>query len=145
MFDIGIQELIVIFVIVLVVFGPEKLPEIAKVLGRGIGDLQRTLRSAKDELDSEVTKVKDEVKDELKDPIALKNELFSSNDLFTADSVEKKAVEEHTESFTEIDSAAESADTTELVYQDQGDVSHMTDKQRVLQQLNKSLKGTRNV
>ncbi|MBU1615190.1 twin-arginine translocase TatA/TatE family subunit, partial [bacterium] len=35
MFGIGMQELIIIFVIVLLVFGPKKLPDVGKALGRG--------------------------------------------------------------------------------------------------------------
>lgn len=145
MFDIGIQELIVIFVIVLVVFGPEKLPEIARVFGRGIGDLQRTLRSAKDELDTEVSKVKDEIKDELKDPIALKNELFTSNDLFDVDKPKPAYTAEPIpdESVPQDEAAPAKRPSVHDLYQE----SHagLTEKQRVLQQLNKSLRGDRNV
>jgi len=35
MFGLGLPELIVIFVIALVVFGPKKLPELGKALGKG--------------------------------------------------------------------------------------------------------------
>ena len=43
MLDIGMQELIIIFVVALVVFGPRKLPELARALGRGIGELKRAM------------------------------------------------------------------------------------------------------
>lgn len=43
MLDIGMQELIIIFVVALVVFGPRKLPELAKTLGRGVGELKRAM------------------------------------------------------------------------------------------------------
>jgi TatA/E family protein of Tat protein translocase len=45
MFDIGLQEMIVIGVIALVVFGPDKLPE----LGRRLGRAMREFRRASDE------------------------------------------------------------------------------------------------
>ncbi len=45
MFDIGLQEMLVIGVIALVVFGPEKLPE----LGRRLGRAMREFRRASDE------------------------------------------------------------------------------------------------
>ena len=44
MFGIGFGELVLILLVVLVVFGPGKLPEIGKALGEGIRDFQRALR-----------------------------------------------------------------------------------------------------
>lgn len=144
MFDIGIQELIIIFVIVLVVFGPEKLPEIAKVFGRGIGDLQRTLRSAKDELDTEVTKVKDDIKDELKDPIALKNELFTSNDLFDTSKAESAPAGEslHQDAGAQGAEEPEKRPSVHDLYA--GSHANLTEKQRILQQINENVRGIRN-
>ena len=40
-FDIGIPELILIFVMVLVVFGPQKIPELARELGKFVADVRR--------------------------------------------------------------------------------------------------------
>jgi sec-independent protein translocase protein TatA len=41
MFGLGIQELVVIFLIIMVLFGAKKLPEIGKGLGRGIREFKR--------------------------------------------------------------------------------------------------------
>ena len=41
MFDIGFQELIIIFLVALLVFGPEKLPEIAKTLAKWVVEIRR--------------------------------------------------------------------------------------------------------
>ncbi|MDD3146368.1 MAG: twin-arginine translocase TatA/TatE family subunit [Candidatus Riflebacteria bacterium] len=51
---IGFTELLVILVIILILFGPGKLPEIGKALGRGIReckDAQKDLRSGKEDSD----------------------------------------------------------------------------------------------
>ncbi|SDF20048.1 Sec-independent protein translocase subunit TatA/TatB [Sporolituus thermophilus] len=41
MFNLGIPELILILVIALVVFGPGKLPEVGRALGKGIQEFRR--------------------------------------------------------------------------------------------------------
>jgi sec-independent protein translocase protein TatA len=50
MFDIGLQELILIFVIALLVFGPKNLPQ----LGRSLGRAMREFRKASDEFKSTI-------------------------------------------------------------------------------------------
>ncbi len=49
-----IQELLVIFIIALLVVGPKKLPEVAKVMGRFMGELKRALTEVRFELDQEI-------------------------------------------------------------------------------------------
>ena len=54
MFDIGIQELIIIFVIALLVFGPEKLPEISRKLGKWAAEIRRGINIAKSQMENEI-------------------------------------------------------------------------------------------
>jgi len=51
MLDLGIQELIVIFAVALLVFGPKKLPELSRTLGKGIRELKSALRGVTDSID----------------------------------------------------------------------------------------------
>ena len=65
------QEIIVIFVIALIVFGPRKLPELGKTLGRGLAEFKRASNELKQTWEEEVRldKEKEEFKkatDELK-------------------------------------------------------------------------------
>ena len=54
MFDLGIQELIVIFAVALLVFGPKKLPELGKSIGKGIREIKRAMYDIKAEVNSEI-------------------------------------------------------------------------------------------
>lgn len=54
MFDIGFGELLLISVIGLLVFGPDKLPVVARTLGLWWGRFKYTIQSAKNDFDREV-------------------------------------------------------------------------------------------
>ena len=54
MFDIGFSEVLLIFVIALVVLGPEKLPRAASQVGRWIGRARAMARQFKEQLEEEV-------------------------------------------------------------------------------------------
>ena len=48
--QIGMGEVLVILVIVLLVFGPKKLPELARGLSRGLNEFKRAAEDVKQEL-----------------------------------------------------------------------------------------------
>jgi len=62
MFDLGTQELIVIFIVAFLVFGPKKLPELGRTLGKGIRELKNAMRNVKDSIDEAVPDVAEEIK-----------------------------------------------------------------------------------
>jgi sec-independent protein translocase protein TatB len=53
MFGIGGQEIVIIGLIFLVVFGPSKLPQMARDFGRFINDARRSMDEFKSELISD--------------------------------------------------------------------------------------------
>lgn len=67
MFGLGPTELIIIFLIILLVFGAKRIPEIAQGLGKGITEFKRAAREVTDEFDtSNTTNSAPQVKNELR-------------------------------------------------------------------------------
>ena len=55
MFNMGFQELLVIMGIALIVVGPSKLPDLAKALGRGIGEFRKATSEIKETIEQDET------------------------------------------------------------------------------------------
>ena len=58
MFNVGLGEIMIIVLVVLLLFGPERLPEMARQAGRFLGRLRLTTQDALDQLKEE-TDLKD--------------------------------------------------------------------------------------
>ncbi len=56
MFGIGGTEIIVILVVALIVIGPAKLPEVARTLGKAMGEFRRVSDDVKHTIESEMDK-----------------------------------------------------------------------------------------
>ena len=65
--QLGFQELLVIFIIALLVFGPKKLPELGKSLGKGLREFKRATNELKSTFDEQVRDADKELKDLEKD------------------------------------------------------------------------------
>ena len=68
MFDFGMWEIAVIFVITLVVVGPEKMPALARKAGLYVGKFKKFVSRIKDDINSEIEA------EELKEELSVKNE-----------------------------------------------------------------------
>jgi len=51
---LGVPELLFIFVLALLIFGPRKLPEIGRTLGRAMGELRRATSDLRSSLDTDL-------------------------------------------------------------------------------------------
>ncbi len=65
MFGLGIWELLAIFLVVLLLFGAKRLPEIGGSLGKGIREFKDSVTGVGDEVKDSVTGVRDEVQKEI--------------------------------------------------------------------------------
>ena len=65
---LGMPELIVIFVIALLVFGPKKLPELGKSLGKGLREFKRATDDLKSNWEDQIKDAENSVK-EVKDTV----------------------------------------------------------------------------
>jgi sec-independent protein translocase protein TatA len=52
--SIGMPELIIILVIALIIFGPRKLPELGRSLGKSIGEFKRASNELRSTLEEEI-------------------------------------------------------------------------------------------
>ena len=61
--SLGAPEIILIFALVLILFGGKKLPEFAKGLGKGLKEFKKATKEIKDEIESSTDEIKDENKE----------------------------------------------------------------------------------
>lgn len=50
--NIGFSELIVILILALIIFGPGKLPEVGKALGKSLGEFKKASRAIENEVNA---------------------------------------------------------------------------------------------
>jgi TatA/E family protein of Tat protein translocase len=52
--SLGVPELLLIFIVALLVFGPKRLPDIGKTLGKALGEFKRATEDLKTSIEREV-------------------------------------------------------------------------------------------
>ncbi len=62
MWNLGFSEVLVIFVIALIVFGPRKLPDLGKSLGKGLAEFKKASNELKRTWEEEVQTEEEELK-----------------------------------------------------------------------------------
>jgi len=80
MFGIGLPEFILILALALIVVGPDKLPDLARSVAKGVLDLKKTANTLKESL-SEQGNPLDEIKPELEEAAkAIKDDLLRTTE-----------------------------------------------------------------
>ena len=59
--NIGFPELVIIFVVALLVFGPKRLPELGRSLGRGIAEFRRASTDLKNSIEREIESAEQQI------------------------------------------------------------------------------------
>lgn len=62
MFGVGLSEIVIIFIVALLLFGPEELPKISRMLGRTLGEFNKRTESVRREWYKAIHSPLDEVK-----------------------------------------------------------------------------------
>ncbi len=91
MFELGIGEMLVIAIVIVVLFGPDKLPSIARDLGQGVRKMKGAVEDMKTEIMKEVDNPVSEIKKEIEKVKADANPLQDINNTLaeTKEEVEK--------------------------------------------------------
>jgi TatA/E family protein of Tat protein translocase len=85
--NIGPAELVLIFIIALLVFGPKKLPEIGRSVGKALREFKKTSEEIKGRIEEEIeaSEIKDIRKDIQAGVDGIKSEVKSFTDVITKD------------------------------------------------------------
>jgi sec-independent protein translocase protein TatA len=64
--SLGFPEILLILIVVMLLFGPKKLPDFAKTLGKAIREFRKTVNEAKSTIEEEIAKADLNVAEDLK-------------------------------------------------------------------------------
>jgi sec-independent protein translocase protein TatA len=67
LFGLGVPELVIILVIILIIFGPSKLPQLAKSIGQGVKALRTASSEEETDAKAEAKKNEEDVKEKSKE------------------------------------------------------------------------------
>jgi len=108
--QLGFPEMMFIFILALILFGPKKLPEIGRQIGKGLAEFKRASREFQSQIEDEVRKLELEadLKNTIEPPISLSNTVASQPPALTVGSSAPPAETALTSASTEEVAAAAS-------------------------------------
>ncbi len=80
--DLGFSEMVFLFLLALLIFGPKKLPEIGRQIGRFMNDFKRASNDFRSQIETEISNLENEVKPQILPPLheplgSLANRIFN--------------------------------------------------------------------
>jgi TatA/E family protein of Tat protein translocase len=99
--NLGFPEMLFLFVLALIIFGPKKLPEIGRQIGKGLAEFKRASNEFQAQIQDEVRKLElEDVKNSIA-PISLENTVsYSSQPAYTSPAPVAAAAEPSPEKHT---------------------------------------------
>jgi len=93
--SLGMQEIIIIFILALIIFGPRKLPELGKTIGKGLAEFKKASNELKQTWEEEVKldKEKEAISDIVKDSTIQPSDILSDNNSSAEPSAESKDIQ----------------------------------------------------
>ncbi len=116
MFGLGMPEILLILAIALIVIGPKKLPDLAKTLGRAMGEFKRSAQDFKRsiDVDTTITDIKDveppEGDGKLKEALKAANKEASEFERKTDDEYQDAAEPDPAQASEPLDAQADAED-----------------------------------
>jgi Tat protein translocase TatB subunit len=80
MFGIGLPELLIIAALALILIGPKKLPDLAKSLGKTLGELRKATDDVKETIFEEIKPIKDDLPSKWEMEEALKKKFIGGEE-----------------------------------------------------------------
>ncbi len=62
MFGIGMPELILIFIVALLIFGPKRLPELGRSIGRAFAEFKKATEDIKESFETETRRFEEDIR-----------------------------------------------------------------------------------
>jgi sec-independent protein translocase protein TatB len=79
--NLGFSEMVFIFFLALIIFGPKKLPEIGRQIGRALNEFKRASNEFKAQIESEINNLELESKPEILPPSRPPQNVVATNTL----------------------------------------------------------------
>jgi sec-independent protein translocase protein TatB len=86
--NLGFSEMVFLFILALLIFGPKKLPEVGRQIGRFMNEFKRASNEFRSQIESEINSLEVDVKPQILPPLQAPLNSLASR-IFNPPSVEK--------------------------------------------------------
>lgn len=101
-FNISGGEILLIIIVIYLVFGPKKIPEFARMIGKGVNEMRRATDDIRKEITREANKVKSDIGIDIDDPFKTERKPKTPPVTNTEPYTEKKETTETVEEKVEV-------------------------------------------